>query len=72
MKFNLGWSGVQGSNPRRPFGGHYLPAMGGMQVQNKRPRNASVLGNAGRARVTKLSPEAMIGPPQVELHFTKD
>lgn len=34
-----------------------------MQFQNKRPHTVRVLGNAERPRVTKLSPEAMIGPP---------
>jgi len=41
-----------------------------MQVQNKRPHTASVLGAAERPRVTKLSPEAMIGPPPDEIPNT--
>jgi hypothetical protein len=49
------------------FGEACLSTAGRMQVQNKRPHTASVLGAAERPRVTKLSPEAMIGPPPDEI-----
>ena len=58
-----GWSGAQGSDPACPLGTLTRLAAGRMWSRNKPSRNGRVLVTANGAPGTKLSPEAMIGPP---------